>query len=121
MFARKDPKFPVLYRCEAVMGMFIFDPNGDTHVCLEAVGNRNLRVGVYDPEWRLDDEAFSKWTRRNVLSMQECRACKVRFVCAGGCTIESFNHGGEPCCMPFLREMDIAWEYFAKTQPELFA
>jgi radical SAM protein with 4Fe4S-binding SPASM domain len=110
----------VLYRCEAVMGMYIFDPHGDVHVCLEAVGDRGLRVGTYDPEWRLENEAFARWTQRNVLGLQACRRCKIRFVCAGGCTIESFNHGNLPCCMPFLREMDIAWQYFAKSQPELF-
>ena len=34
-----DPNYPVVYRCEAVMGMYIFDPSGDVHVCLEAVGD----------------------------------------------------------------------------------
>lgn len=117
---RQNPKYPVLYRCEAVMGMYIFDPHGDVHVCLEAVGDRTLRIGTYDPVWQLDEEAFARWTRRNVLALDACRRCKVRFVCAGGCTIESFNHNNQPCCMPFLREMEIAWQYFAHTQPELF-
>ncbi len=120
MLLHNHPKYPVLYRCEAVMGMFIFDPHGDIHVCLEAVGDRALRVGTYEPEFHLDEIAFGRWTRRNVLAMQACSKCKIRFVCAGGCTIESFNHGDQPCCMPFLREMDIAWDYFARTQPELF-
>ena len=103
------------------MGMYIFDPLGDIHVCLEAVGDRNRRVGRYDPTWHVDEAALDRWTRRNVLSMPECRDCKVRFICAGGCTIESFSHGGQPSCMPFLREMDLAWDYYARTRPELFA
>jgi len=117
----KNPKNPVLFRCEAVMGMYIFDPHGDVHVCLEAVGQRGLRVGRFDPQWDIDETAFSRWTHRNVLAMEECRNCKIRFICAGGCTIESFNHDGVPGCMPFLREIDLAWNYYAKTRPDLFS
>jgi uncharacterized protein len=120
MLVHDDPKFPVFFRCEAVMGMYIFDPHGDLHVCLEAVGDRDLRIGTYDPGWHLDGVALDRWTHRNVLAMPECSHCKIRFICAGGCSIESFNHGGRPCCMPFLREMDLAWEYFARANPDLF-
>lgn len=116
----KNPKNPVLFRCEAVMGMYIFDPHGDVHVCLEAVGDRERRVGRYDPAWSIDEAAFSRWTHRNVLTLPECHDCKIRFICAGGCTIESFNHNGQPCCMPFLHEIDLAWNYYAKSRPDLF-
>jgi uncharacterized protein len=117
----EDPRFPVIYRCEAVMGMYIFDPRGDLHVCLEAVGDPSLRVGTYDPEWDLDDTAAARWTQRHVLNMDECRTCKIRFICAGGCTMDGINHGDVARCMPFVREMDIAWQYYARNRPELFA
>jgi uncharacterized protein len=120
MLLHKNPKNPVLFRCEAVMGMYIFDPHGDVHVCLEAVGDRGRRVGTYDPAWNLDEAAFGRWTHRNVLTLPECRGCKIRFICAGGCTIESFNHNGKPCCMPFLREIDLAWSYYASSRSDLF-
>jgi uncharacterized protein len=120
MVLHNDPKYPVIYRCEAVMGMYIFDPRGDIHVCLEAVGDPALRVGTYDPEWRLDDAAEARWMQRNVLALRECDDCKIRFICAGGCTMESFNRGGKAACMPFRREMDIAWQYYARTRPDLF-
>ncbi|HII91504.1 MAG TPA: radical SAM protein [Methanosarcina sp.] len=116
----KNPKYPVIHRCEAVMGMYIFDPLGDTHVCLEAVGDPSMRVGRYDPEWKLDEKAASRWAQRHVLSIEKCNNCKVRFICAGGCTMESFNKGNNEACMPFLREIDIAWNYYAKKMPELF-
>ncbi|MES9948989.1 MAG: radical SAM protein [Candidatus Thiodiazotropha sp.] len=120
MLVDKRPRYPVIFRCEAVTGMYIFDPNGDVHVCLESVGNSNLRIGRYDPEWKIDQLAFDKWAKRNVLQLEYCRDCKIRFVCAGGCALESFNKKGGEYCMPFLREMDIAWDYFARNNPELF-
>ena len=117
----KDPRYPVIYRCEAVLGMYIFDPRGDIHVCLEAAGDPSLRVGTYDPEWNIDDAVASRWTQRHVLHLEECQDCKIRFICAGGCTMEAINHSDDARCMPFLREMDIAWQYYARTRPEMFA
>ncbi len=120
ILVKRTPRFPVIWRCEAVTGMYIFDPSGDVHVCLEAVGNPAWRIGRYDPELSIDQTGFRRWSDRNVLSIDHCRDCKVRFVCAGGCTLESFHKPNEKCCMPFLREMEIAWHYFAKHSPELF-
>jgi uncharacterized protein len=109
-----------MYRCEAVMGMYIFDPLGDIHVCLEAAGDPSMRIGSYDPHFQLDQGVLSRWVQRNVLSIPSCDNCKVRFLCAGGCTYECFQKSSDYSCMPFLKEMDIAWKYYAKTQPDLF-
>lgn len=116
-----DPRYPVIYRCEAVLGMYIFDPKGDVHVCLEAAGDSSKRIGTYDPKWELNEAAGARWMKRNVLNMEECDNCKVRFICAGGCTMDGMNHGNTARCMPFLKEMDIAWQYYARNRPELFA
>ncbi|MDJ0768317.1 MAG: radical SAM protein [Ilumatobacter sp.] len=116
-----EPRFPVIYRCEAISGMYIFDPAGDVYVCLESVGEPHRRVGRYDPEFVIDEEAASRWASRSVLRMPYCDGCKVRFICAGGCAIEGFNKGDGNACMPFLDEIDIAWRFFADTRPELFA
>ena len=101
--------------------MYIFDPRGDIHVCLEAAGAPSLRVGTYDPEWNIDSSAASRWTQRHVLNLEECQECKIRFICAGGCTMDAINHSDDARCMPFIREMDIAWQYYARTRPEIFA
>lgn len=121
MIVEKNPRYPSIYRCEAVLGMYIFDPRGDVHVCLEAAGDPALRVGTYYPDWNLDELAAERWTQRHVLSMDECNNCKTRFICAGGCTMDGFNHGNEARCMPFLKEVEIAWQYYARNRPELFA
>lgn len=116
-----NPRFPVLFRCEAATGMYIFDPLGDVHVCLESVGDRSRRVGTYGDGFEIDEAAHHKWSGRNVLTLPACDTCKTRFLCAGGCTLESFNKGDANTCMPFLREMDLAWAYFAVMRPEVFA
>jgi uncharacterized protein len=120
LLIQKNPRFPVIFRCEAVTGMYIFDPLGDIHVCLEAVGDPSLRIGSYDPTWQIDEEAFTRWTKRTALTVPQCKECKVRFLCAGGCTMESFNKEDSEVCMPFLREIETSWKYFGKTKPELF-
>ena len=116
----KKPRLPVVYRCEAVMGMYIFDPRGDVHVCLEAAGDPSMRVGIYDPAWALDESALATWMQRHILNIEECNTCKIRFICAGGCMIDAVNHGNVANCMPFLREMEIAWQYYARVRPDLF-
>jgi radical SAM protein with 4Fe4S-binding SPASM domain len=116
------PRFPATHRCEAILGMYIFDPRGDVHVCLEAVGDPSLRVGIYDPEFILEKDSWERWTQRNVLKLNDCKKCKIRFICAGGCTMDAFNHNelNSSRCMPFLREIDIAWQYYGRNRPELF-
>ncbi|MDB9518193.1 radical SAM protein [Roseofilum reptotaenium CS-1145] len=116
----KKPRYPIFYRCEAVREMYIFDPKGDIHVCLEAVGDRSFRIGTYDPSLSLNDASVTKWTQRSVMDLDNCRNCKVRFICSGGCAFEGFNYPEKIHCMPFLEEIDIAWEYYVKTKPELF-
>lgn len=116
----KKPRHPIFYRCEAVREMYIFDPKGDIHVCLEAVGDPSFRIGSYDPDLSLNDGSVTKWTARNVMTLDKCRNCKVRFICAGGCAFEALNYSEQIHCMPFLEEIDIAWEYYVKTKPELF-
>jgi sulfatase maturation enzyme AslB (radical SAM superfamily) len=55
------------------------------------------------------------------MAMPQCSTCKIRFICAGGCAFESFSKGTATPCMPFLSEMTMAWQYYAKSRPELFA
>ncbi len=121
MLIENNPRYPVLFRCEAVMGMYIFAPEGDIYMCLESVGDPSLSVGKYSPDLVLNEEIYSKWARRNVMNLKDCQNCKIKFLCAGGCSMECINNNTESACMPFLREMDMAWKYYGRTKPELFA
>jgi len=116
----KKPRFPNYYRCEDVRKMYIFDSKGDIYSCLEAVGNPLFRIGTYDPNFELNHSSIAQWTERNVMTLDNCRNCKICFICAGGCAFEGFNYPEKIHCMPFLEEIDIAWEHYVKTKPELF-
>ncbi len=119
MLVGQTPRFPVITRCEAISGMYIFDPGGNIYVCLESVGEPLRRVGRYDPRLEIDHALATRWSDRQVLKIPECGECKIRFVCAGGCAIEASNKGRDAACMPFLEEMETAWDYFGRTRPDL--
>jgi len=108
----KEPKIPVLYRCEAVLGMYIFDPRGDIYVCLEAAGNPQLKVGSYVPELSISEAKLKEWHDKDLVHLPACSDCKVRFICAGGCALKAFSKPEAPDCKPILHEMRAAWNYF---------
>lgn len=117
---KKSPRYPVVFRCEAISGMYIFAPDNKIYVCLESVGELGMEVGRYFPKLEICDSSLKKWSMRNALNIDRCRECKIRFICAGGCTIESFKKADTDVCMPFLKEIDIAWDYYAENRPDLF-
>jgi len=112
LMEKKEPKMPVLYRCEAVLGMYIFDARGDIYVCLEAAGDPQLKVGSYVPRLELHETKLEEWYMKDLVHLPACADCKVRFICAGGCAVKGFRGQDAPDCKPILKEMDLAWNYF---------
>ncbi len=108
----KEPKMPVLYRCEAVLGMHIFDALGNVYVCLEASGSPHLAVGSYVPTFKIDEAKLEEWFKKDLVNLQACTDCRVRFICAGGCAYKAFSNPGVVDCKPILEEMRMAWHYF---------
>ena len=108
----REPKLPVLYRCEAVLGMYIFDPRGNIYVCLEASGNPQFSVGSYVPKLELSDAKIDEWFTKDLVHLPTCSGCKVRFICAGGCAFKAFVEPDIPDCKPILKEMQLAWNHF---------
>lgn len=108
----RKPKMPVLYRCEAVLGMHIFDAQGNIYVCLEAAGTPQLAVGSYVPALRLDEDRLKEWFTKDLVNLPECSACRVRFICAGGCAYKAFSKPETADCKPILEEMRMAWDHF---------
>lgn len=108
----KEPKMPVLFRCEAVLGMHIFDAMGNIYVCLEASGTPQLAVGSYVPEFKLDKAKLDDWFNKDLVNLPTCSDCKVRFICAGGCAYKAFSKPDTPDCKPILEEMRMAWHHY---------
>jgi uncharacterized protein len=108
----KVPKMPILYRCEAVLGMHIFDAMGNIYVCLEASGTPQLAVGSYVPRFELDEAKLEEWFTKDLINLEACSDCRVRFICAGGCAYKAFSKPEAPDCKPILKEMHMAWHHF---------
>jgi uncharacterized protein len=112
LVVERQPKPPVLYRCEAVLGMYIFDPAGNIYVCLEAAGTPQLAVGSYVPRLQLSEARLEEWRIKDLVHLPACAECKVRFICAGGCALKAFGESPIPDCKPILEEMHRAWNHF---------
>jgi uncharacterized protein len=108
----KKPKMPVLYRCEAVLGMHIFDALGNIYVCLEASGMPQLAVGSYFPAFQLDEARLEEWFIKDLVNLHTCSDCRVRFICAGGCAYKAFSKPETADCKPIMEEMRMAWDHF---------
>lgn len=80
--------------CGAQSGMIIFDPLGDIYSCWDVVGQRELRVGRYIPNFELEDAFANKWFNARV-SKHSCVNCKYVLFCGGGCLANAMRITGK--------------------------
>lgn len=73
---------PRYCNCDAESNQRFYDPEGDVYSCILALRNKAASVGTYYPDLtvRQDSMLF-----RNIDSIPECRACKLKLLCGGGC------------------------------------
>jgi len=81
--------------CGAGLGLLAVDKAGDLHLCHRFVGSDQptygtVRTGIDVP--RLAGFIAQAQDRAGT----ECRTCRIRSVCAGGCYHESYAHAGDP-------------------------
>jgi uncharacterized protein len=111
---------PRIYRCEASVNEFVFDPAGNIYPCLESAGLVEHAVGKYEPTLLLEEEKLAKWRHRQVTELPQCNNCVVRFVCAGGCTWRAMSQPGggtsSVACEPIEKEIRL---YIARRGHEL--
>jgi len=103
---------PVFWRCEAVLGELVFDPNGDLYTCFEAAGQEKAKVGRYFPDVEIDATRLREWTSLNSFESLSCSGCRFRFTCASGCPWHIVGQGVTEC-LPIEEELDLAWNHFA--------
>ncbi len=78
--------------CNASLGNRYFDPNGDIYTCSLAVGNKELSLGKYYPEYNIEHE--ENWLNRTVETIDKCRECKMALLCGGGCPLAAYKSTG---------------------------
>lgn len=99
--------------CGAQSGMIIFDPLGDIYSCWDVVGIRNMRIGKYLPEFKIDEELSKRWFNAR-LSETNCAMCKYVFFCGGGCPALTYRSKGEArpgACNDFPRLFNFQVQY----------
>lgn len=104
---------PTMWRCEAVLGQYVFDPFGGLYTCFEGAGNGQARIGSYFPEFKIDVESKQAWDRLNAVENPVCGECRYRFVCTSGCPLATINDGKTEC-LPIEQEMALAWNYLGR-------
>ncbi|MFZ0774535.1 MAG: radical SAM protein [Candidatus Sulfotelmatobacter sp.] len=86
-------KMPPLFTyCEANgLRYFGFGPDGVIYPCGQTIGQKDLAIGKFDPDFELNESACEQWLRRSVLTIPECQACPLATLCGGGCAYGSLK------------------------------
>lgn len=80
----------------------VFEPNGDIYWCL-CLDGESGKIGNYNEKF-FDRDKVTKLGNRTVFQIEQCRQCKLRYLCGGGCTLPLTSGDGEvyrPACGPF--------------------
>lgn len=73
---------PRYCNCDAEGKRRFYDVNGDIYSCILSLNNKAAVVGTFYPEFKFKENSI---LTRNVEEIAECRACKLKFLCGGGC------------------------------------
>ena len=88
----------------------VFEPNGDIYWCL-CLDGENGKIGNYK-EMFFDRDKVKKLGNRTIFKMEQCRQCRLRYLCGGGCMLPLTSGDGEvyqPACGPLGNP--FVWEH----------
>ena len=114
LFHRKVPS-PLLKFCGANNNQFVFAPDGCVYPCWWGHGDMSNCLGRYDSNICINESVFQNWQRRNVLILEQCKNCKYRFLCGGGCTYKALEKTRSVMngnCADFYNIFQIYLEYY---------
>lgn len=76
----------------------VLDVAGDVYACIYLVGIRRYKLGnVFSSAGYPDvDVVFSMQNAINIDNSQECRPCRLRYLCGGGCPVGRLTILGNP-------------------------
>ena len=104
---------PRVRYCIANHGRFGFDPDGNIFACGNAAGREEFAIGTSYPDFILDRDRLDVWRKRRFTRHKKCRACKLAFLCGGGCTLQSLlKYGGNmPYCPGIYENMRVVLDH----------
>lgn len=91
----------------------VLEPNGDIYWCLCLDGEAG-KIGNYRDK-SFDWDKVEKMGSRTIYKVEQCRQCRLRYLCGGGCILPLTSGGGEvyqPVCEPW--NDPFVWENLEK-------
>ena len=88
----------------------VFEPNGDIFWCL-CLDGRSGKIGNYKEKF-FDWDKVVRMGNRTIFKLEQCRRCRLRYLCGGGCMLPLTSGDGEvyrPACGPFGEK--FVWEH----------
>jgi len=89
---------PRIKNCGAQINSFAFDPCGYVYTCGQISGRKEFSVGSYYPKLALDERKLIEWRNRSVLTVRECKSCRMSLICGGGCAAAALSKSGNLYC-----------------------
>jgi len=112
--------YPSLRHCSASSNQYILDYKGNIYKCWHGIGNDNYSTGSFLGNFKLNSSLEKEWKKRTVNEIEECIACKYKYICGTGCPaaehkgIEHFDLK-TPYCVDYNSIMDtIVKKYLEK-------
>lgn len=88
---RKDIRYK---KCDLTKTVpMVFEPNGDIYWCL-CLDGESGKIGNYKEKF-FDRDKVTKLGNRTVFQIEQCRQCKLRYLCGGGCVLPLTSGDGE--------------------------
>jgi uncharacterized protein len=96
---------PRYCHCNAEWKSRFYDAEGNIYSCILALKNTAAAVGTYYPDFFLKQKSMLS---RNIESIAQCRECKLKFLCGGGCANAIIDKNGDvmkPNCDMIVNEV----------------
>lgn len=77
--------------CGAHTGMYTIDPYGDIYPCWDVLAQDDCKIGKVDLEKNefIFNDNHDKWKKRTVDKIEDCKECKYKLFCGGGCSAQA--------------------------------
>ncbi len=111
---------PLFDACPGTKTEWAFDYTGRIYSCTATVGKVNEALGTFYPEVHLHDDLVQPWEDRDVLAIDQCRACNLQLACGGGCGAVAKNRTGVvagPDCRPIRELLSLGTALYAQDLP----
>lgn len=107
MFANnaKMPFRPRYCNCDAEGRQMFYDAEGNIYSCTLSLRNEAASIGKYYPDYSLKKNSIFT---RNIESVEQCKNCKLKFLCGGGCAnaiIDADGNAMKPNCSAIQKEV----------------